>query len=197
VKIAKDSGVYKEVHLAPAHEMPFKAESFASAFANCSLEHMDNLSGVLRSIARVLQPKGTFLLSIVTDKFPEWTTLPLLAKSISAPEKAKNLRDEYLSFHHLVNPLTPKDWSERLESAGFDVIDYIPIVPELTGRLFLFLDNLWHIKMNKGEVGETLHTYFKQFPDFPSAFHDIIRGVLLAEKDPDTGCGAVFYITKK
>ena len=77
------------------------------------------------------------------------------------------------------------------------MIDYIPIVPEFAGRLFLFLDNLWHIKINNGEVGENLYGYSKQFPDFPSAFHDIIRGLLLAEKDRDTGCGAVFYVQKR
>jgi SAM-dependent methyltransferase len=197
IKAAAGSGAYREVHAAPAHAMPFQPGLFASAFANCSLEHMDNLSGVLQSIARVLQPKGTFLLSVVTEKFPEWTTLPLLAKSISTPEKAKNLKDEYLSFHHLINPLSPEAWAEQLESAGFKIIDYIPIVPELTGRLFLFLDNLWHIKMNNGEVGDNLYRYLTTFPDFPAAFHDIIRGLLLAEKDWDTGCGAVFYVQKR
>jgi SAM-dependent methyltransferase len=196
IKAAAGSGVYREVYDAPAHAMPFQPGSFASAFANCSLEHMDHLSGVLLNIARVLQPKGTLLLSVVTDKFPEWTTLPLLAKSISTPEKAKTLKDEYLSFHHLVNALTPEAWKEHLESAGFEVIDYIPIVPELTGRMFLFLDNLWHVKMNDAEVGEILHRYLKTFPDFPSAVHDIIRGLLVAEKDRTTCCGAVFYVQK-
>src|SRR5690554_5202166 len=47
VKIAQKSGVYKEVIIAPANQLPVPVQSFASVFANCSLEHMDYLPKVL------------------------------------------------------------------------------------------------------------------------------------------------------
>lgn len=196
VDAAKSSNVYRDVHLASARDLPFGPGSFASVFANCSLEHMDNLADVLKSIAGVLKPHGIFLLSVVTDKFPEWTTLPLLAESIIGQGKGRILKNDYLSFHHLVNALTPEAWAEQLDSAGFYIKEYVPIVPELSGRFFLFLDNLWHIKNANGAIGTVLHQYLREFPDFPTAFHDIIKGILLAEKDWHTCCGAVFFCRK-
>jgi SAM-dependent methyltransferase len=197
VQAAKESGVYRKVCVAAAHNIPFEKESFTSAFANCSLEHMDNLPGVLQNIARILQPNGTFLMSVVTDKFVEWATLPLLVKSIGETERAEVIRNEYFSYHHLISALTPRRWIEHLEIAGFEIIHYIPIVPELIGRLDLFFDNLWHVRLDGGEVGEALHRYFTMLPDFSAAFGEIISGVLRAEKDWQTGCGAVFYVRKR
>jgi SAM-dependent methyltransferase len=197
VQAAKESGVYSQVHVSAAHNMPFEPESFSSAFANCSLEHMDNLPEVLQNIASILKPDGKLLMSVVTDKFIEWSTLPLLVKSIGETERAEAIKNEYFSYHHLVSPLEPSKWMGHLEAAGFELIDFIPIVPELIGRLDLFLDNLWHVKLNTKEVGEVLHHYFRSLPDFSAAFHEIIRGFLRAEKDWGTGCGAVFYVRKK
>src|SRR5712691_2122802 len=141
---ARRSGVYREVHVAPAHQLPVLPESFASAFANCSLEHMDNLPAVLESICRSIRLGGPFLFSVVTEKFLEWATLPLLVDQIGELQRARALQVAYEAYHHLVNPLPPQVWREQLEKAGFEVVEHIPIVPELTSRLFLFLDHLWH-----------------------------------------------------
>ena len=46
-----------------------RMSAFNAAFANCSLEHMDNIDGVLAEVHRVLRPGGTFLFSVVTDRF--------------------------------------------------------------------------------------------------------------------------------
>ena len=57
---ALDSGVYRDVHVMAADALPATAERFGSAFANCSLEHMDNLHGVLSGIHASLQPGAPF-----------------------------------------------------------------------------------------------------------------------------------------
>ena len=71
VEAARRSAVYKRVHLAPAHRLGVDRETFASAFANCSIEHMDHLPEVLTSIRRTLRTGALFLLNMVTDKFNE------------------------------------------------------------------------------------------------------------------------------
>lgn len=197
VNAALQSGVYKKVIVTPADTLPFGDSFFSSAFANCSLEHMDNLRGVLQSINRVLRPGATFLLSIVTDKFVRWTSLPLLVQSVGEPERARRLKNDYLSYHHLVNPLTPEEWLARLETAGFELLSYIPIIPELLGRLFLFIDNLWHVRSGEVEVGQFLEQYFTALPGFPSAVGGIIESCLRAEADRESCCGAVFSVRKE
>lgn len=197
VMAAKSSGVYRSAHTCSALEMPFESASFSSVFANCSLEHMDDLPGVLQSIARVLKPGGYFLCSVVTDKFIEWSSLPQLAETMGDSKNAIRIRDEYLSYHHLVTALPPEGWIAELEEAGFMVEDHIPILPELLGRLDLFIDTLWHLPRGSGEVGDKLVPYFRKWRNFPEAIGDLMQTLLRAEPDWDVACGAVFYARKK
>lgn len=193
VEAARASGVYREVHAVPAHRLPFPPMTFAAAFANCSLEHMDHLPEVLESIARSLCPGAPFLLSVVTDKFVEWRTLPLLIEEVGDPVRARSLQEEYIAFHHLVNPLTPEAWREVLEGAGFEVVEHVPIVPEMTSRLFLFLDHLWHVRCPRGELGDVLYRRLTRIPDFVRGLRSILMGILQMEEDWSIGSGAVFW----
>ena len=192
VDAARNSKVYRQVVVASSHRFPFQPESFASAFANCSLEHMDNLPEVLDEICRCLRPGSTFLFSVVTDKLLKWTILPPLVEFIGEPERAQSLQAEYEQYHHLVNALPAEVWNEMLTTAGFEVLQYIPIVPELTSRLFLFFDQLWHVQQPRGELGEVLFYYLRQFTNFPQAFREILAAILRMERDWSVGSGAVF-----
>lgn len=191
------SRMYREVLVARAHKLPVSPESFSSAFSNCSLEHMDDLPEVLRSIHRSLRPNGIFLLSVVTDNLLKWATLPGLAGHIGEPERALLLQAEYEAYHHLLNPLPLKSWIGHIEEAGFDVVENLPIVPEMTSRLFLFLDHLWHVKRPNGELGDVLHQYLTRIPKFGQGFKEILSGVLQMERDWATGSGAILLARRK
>jgi SAM-dependent methyltransferase len=194
---ARQSDVYRAVYVASAHAMPFPSGQFASVFANCSLEHMDHLTEVLAEISRCLRPGGTFLLSVVTDKFLEWATLPLFVRSVGDVERAAALQADYLTFHHLMNPLMPETWTEHLIAAGMQVEDHIPLLPEFTGRLFLFLDHLWHVRREGGEVGDLLPGLFASWSNFQGALEDLLRGFMWLESHWHIGCGAVFHVRKR
>jgi len=197
VESARRSGVYREVHQSLAHHMPVAQASFGSAFANCSLEHMDHLSEVLRNTSENLHPGGTFLLSVVTDKFVEWATLPLLIATSGDLGRARSLELDHANYHHLVNALTPEMWIEQLDRAGFDVLEHRPVLPEMTSRLFLFLDHLWHVRRSGGEVGDLLHTYLRSVPNFSHGFRQILAGIMNMEYNPSVGSGAVFWARKR
>jgi SAM-dependent methyltransferase len=194
---ARRSGVYRAVHVTPAHRLSVVQDYFASAFANCALEHMDHLDEVLDSIYQRLLPDGTFLLSVVTDKFLDWRTLPSLIERLGDRAHAQALQDAYQSYHHLVNPFVPEVWIERLEQAGFEVVEHIPILPEMTSRLFLFLDHLWHVESPVGELGTALHHYLQQFEHFPRGFRQVLAGMLDIERDWQPGSGAVFWARRR
>jgi SAM-dependent methyltransferase len=193
---AQKSGIYREVHRGAAQALPFDDQAFASAFANCSLEHMDDLPEVLWHIHRCLRPGGIFLLSVVTDKFVDWTALPALIKQAGAVAQGETLQRDYLTYHHLVNALPPQAWASQLANAGLKVEHHVPIVPELTGRLFLFIDQLWHFKSETGEWGDQLPILFATWPNFTAGLKDVLRGVLLMERNWQIGCGAVFRAHK-
>lgn len=197
VAAARQSGVYRETYIAPAHQLPFPNQHFASAFANCSLEHMDHLPEVLENILRSLSPGGMFLSSVVTDKFIDWATLPLLVNQMGQKDKAKSLLAEYEAYHHLTSPFPPKVWIDLLERSGFEVLEHIPIMPEVTTRLFLFLDHLWHLKTSNGEAGDEIHHYLTTLSNFSQAFREVLCGLLQMERDWSVGSGAVFLARRK
>jgi SAM-dependent methyltransferase len=197
VDAARLGGVYQQVHLVSADNIPVPPESMASAFANCSLEHMDRLPAVLRRLHRSLRPEGPFLLSVVTDKLVEWQTLTLLAQELGDPRRARQLANEYKKYHHLENPLPPAVWKLRLEEAGFEVREHIPIVPEMTSRLFLLVDHVWHLQQSREETGTRLHSYLLSVPRFDEGFRQILAGVMAMEPDWSVGSGAVFLARRR
>jgi SAM-dependent methyltransferase len=196
VEAAKNAGIYRKVHVAPAYDMPFESGGFASAFANCSLEHMDDLTEVLRHIARCLRPGGKFVFSVVTSELLDWTMLPLLLRIMREPDRANALHSSYLEYHHMANVFSSEEWVHQLSESHLLVEGYIPIVPELTARFFLFLDQLWHLPFQDGELGHIFPGVFATWPNFGSGFEEILRGFLLLERDWDTCAGAVFCARK-
>jgi SAM-dependent methyltransferase len=196
-EMAMRSGVYRSVYVAPAHQIPTENETFASAFANCSLEHMDYLSNVLEDIYRSLRPGASFLLSVVTDSLIEWNALPLAIARLGDIDRARVLQNDYQEYHHYVNPFSPKVWIKHLEEAGFDVLEHIPILPEVTSRLFTFIDTLWHVKQPDGELGDSIHTYLENLHRFPDGFRRVLAGILQMEMDWTIGSGAVLLARKK
>jgi len=193
---ARQSAVYDEIHLCEAHTLPLNGRRFASAFANCSLEHMDRLPEVLRGIAESLEPGGSFLCSVVTDRFLDWAPLPLLLAAAGEPERAMSVQEEYEAYHHLVNAWAPDDWVRKLDEAGFDIIDHVPIVPEWSGRVFLFFDQLWHLRQGAAECGEQLAPHFMR-PGFVGGFRQVLAGILDMEDDSGVAAGAVFHARRR
>jgi len=191
------SGVYRQVHVREAHTLPLPNQLFASAFANCSLEHMDRLPEVLHGIAASLGPGSMFLFSVVTDRFLTWAPLPLLLRAAGADDRAIAVQRAYEAYHHLVNPLPAAEWMCRLDQAGFDIIDHVPIVPEWTGRVFLFFDQLWHLRSGSGECGADLEPQFAARAGFVGGFRTVIAGMLHMEQDEGIGAGAVFYARRR
>jgi SAM-dependent methyltransferase len=193
---ARQSGVYREIHVCPAHTLPLPGRRFASAFANCSLEHMDRLSDVLRGIWGSLDEGGSFVFSVVTDRFLEWAPLPLLLDAAGEPDRAMSVQREYEAYHHLVNALSADEWVRRLEEAGFDIIDHVPIVPEWSGRVFLFFDQLWHLRRGVSECGEELAPHFAR-AGFVRGFRQVLAGIFDMEDAPGIAAGAVFYARRR
>jgi SAM-dependent methyltransferase len=196
-EVARASGIYREVKIGPAHELPLKPNYFASVFANCSLEHMDHLPEVFQNISQCLRPGGMFLLSVVTDKLLQWSTLPLLSEVMGQPERAASLSSGYMTYHHMVNLFSPEAWAEQMVDVDLLPQDYIPIVPEITARLFLLLDQVWHLPAKGGEVGDILEKELVTWKSFDSGFEQIFRAFLHMEKDWKNCGGAVFCVRKK
>ncbi|MFA5271490.1 MAG: hypothetical protein WC412_04005 [Candidatus Omnitrophota bacterium] len=115
---------------------------------------MDHLDSVLVEIYRCLKPGGTLLCSVVTDRFVQWSLLSNLVALSGFNGEAKTLQNDFIDYHHLVNPLSVEEWDKRFRQASLVLEEHVPIVPEYNSGAFLLMDNLWHLKRNKGgEMG--------------------------------------------
>jgi SAM-dependent methyltransferase len=197
VAAARASGVYKEVHLASADNLPFRDERFAAAFANCSLEHMDNIARVLENVGQSLKPGGLFIFSVITDKYREWAKA-LLAVAFGAESPgAQAAQAAWEAYHHIANPLALEEWADHLFHAGFEILEYVPILPQPCASLFLLLDQLWHAKTQHGELGDHVGRYLTRLPDFPWTFGQVLAALLSLSHHQCESCGVVFQARKQ
>ncbi|WKJ92010.1 class I SAM-dependent methyltransferase [Methylomonas montana] len=196
-ELGRQSGIYKDVHVVPAQQIPEADGSFDHVFANCSLEHMDRLDDVLAEVFRCLKPGGNLLCSVVTDRFVEWALLPKLVARAGFGAAAASLQKDFLDFHHLVNPLSVDAWVRSFERAGLVAEEYIPILPKHSSGIFLLMDNLWHIKRaGGGEMGDDIFPFLSVNSKFPGGFRKVLEGILDMELNWRDCSGAVFLVRK-
>lgn len=190
---ARASGVYRQVLRSAAQTLPIDAEQFNSCFANCSVEHMDDVASVFRGVCRGLKPGGEFLFSVITDKISEWNPLPALAAKLGG--SATKVEADFRNYHHYRTPPSLAKWAEHLTSSGFEVVEHFPILPEVMTRACTFMDAVWHLGA-PAELGTELHSYLSRYPKFPDAMRHFIRGMFAMEQRSDICGGAVLRARK-
>lgn len=196
-ELGLQSGVYRDVHIAPAHQVPEADASFDHVFANCSLEHMDHLDAVLAEIYRCLKPGGTLLCSVVTNFFVQWSLLSNLVAMAGFDDAATALQKDFLDYHHLVNPLSVEEWVNSFKRAGLITEEHIPILPKHNSGIFMLMDTIWHVKHREGgEIGDIIYPFLSANAKFPGAFRMIFEGFLEMETDWQDCSGAVFLVRK-
>jgi len=196
VALARESGIYRAVHLAPAHRIPVPDAVFGSAFANCSLEHMSFLDEVLSEVHRALEPGAGFLLSVVSDTFVQWAPLASLLTACGAAEAGRTAQARHIAYHHLVNPFPLTEWVSRFERAGFEPLEWVPIIEGPAGWTFLLLDQLWHTEVGASEYGERMHRALVETPDSVAGSRLIFEGLLNMSRDAHDYAGIVLWLKK-
>jgi ubiquinone/menaquinone biosynthesis C-methylase UbiE len=197
VEAARQSRVYRAVHVAPAHRLPLPSEGVSSAFANCALEHMDHLDEVLAEISRVLRPGGAFLLSVVTDRFVSWAPLRSLLEACHAADAGRSAQARNESYHHLVNAYPLAQWVARCERAGFQAVEWMPVAQGSAGWLMLLLDQLWHIERpGGGEFGEGVAARLLDTPNRGLGLRCMFEGLLDMSMGAPDHAGLILWLKK-
>ncbi len=124
LKEAASRGVYKELMVASACQLPFADESFASVISNCVLEHIPDLGSALDEISRVLKPGGLFALTVPSPNYERF----LLGSSLLRAVGLRPLARAYgrwmtrISYHY--HYYRPEEWRRRLAVRGLVVRDW-------------------------------------------------------------------------
>jgi SAM-dependent methyltransferase len=114
--LARQAGGFQEIVCGDAAKLPWEAQSFDLALAFMSLHDMEDLSGAVAEIARVLEPGGRFCLAIVhpLNRAPE-----ALENYFDERRFADDLEHDGLSmtFEGIDRPL--EAYSRALSRVGF------------------------------------------------------------------------------
>ncbi len=117
-------GVYRHVLMASAPALPFTDGMFATVVSNCVIEHIPDVDGTLREIARVLRPGGTFATTLPSEHFPEWLLGSTTARRLGFDGLAVAYGNFFntISHHYHVHP--PQWWDEKLSAVGLRVVEH-------------------------------------------------------------------------
>jgi hypothetical protein len=103
-----------------------------------------------------------------------------------------------MRHHHLENALPPDQWIARLVGAGFVVEEHVPLLGEATARVFLALDEIWHLPGTAvgAELGHEVEEFLARRSSFPVAFRHVLCGLIEMDAADTAACGAVFVAVK-
>lgn len=121
---AAASGAYITLIKGSGDTLPFEDGHFSSAVSNSALEHIPDLQPVIVEVARVLKPGALFVFCVPNHQFLPNLSISNFLDTIGL----RKLGDAYRRFfnrisrHH--NCDDPETWRQRLEKAGFELVDW-------------------------------------------------------------------------
>ena len=124
-ELARASGVYTKVHVAPGDGIPEPDGSFDWAFSNSVLEHVDQVEAVLEEVARLLKPGGEFIFTVPSPSFHAALRGPLLP--LSSRQRYLEALDARLAH---VRYWDAREWRQRLARNGLR----LEVADEYLGR---------------------------------------------------------------
>jgi SAM-dependent methyltransferase len=127
---ARGRNAYRLLVLGEGAKIPFADEVFASVTSTSVLEHIPDIEPVLRETARILEPGGKFVFCGPNHCFPQefWGRRLLLKIGLKKLGDSYGKLFNWISRHAHTD--SPAVWTERLENAGFRVVetwDYFPL----------------------------------------------------------------------
>ncbi len=113
-RTAKATGIYEQVHVASADQIPEPDRAFDAVFANSVLEHLSVLPECLREIARCLKPGAVFAATVPSPKFRELLRGP---GRMASQSREAYVADVDRRLAH-VNYWSSDRWRAELDAAG-------------------------------------------------------------------------------
>jgi ubiquinone/menaquinone biosynthesis C-methylase UbiE len=115
VASARSTGIYRNLVVASAADIPAEDGSFDWVFSNSALEHIESIDASLREVGRVLRPGGRFVFTVPSEQLHDCLRGPLWGDR-TAYLDAIDRRSAHLRYWN------PDEWREALDRAGLELI---------------------------------------------------------------------------
>ena len=120
---ARQRDTYNLLVLGEGSQIPFNEGYFGSVISTSVLEHIPDIQPVLNDVARVLRSGGLFVFCVPNHRFGNslWGRQFLEKLGLRKLGKAYSRLFNRISRHAHTD--SPSVWQDRLDQAGFDIVD--------------------------------------------------------------------------
>lgn len=193
---AKTHGMYNELILCSAEQIPKMPESFHTIFSNSTLEHIPNIENVLREVKRLLTKDGHFYVTVPTEFFEQYSTLNIVLNKLGIKKLSLRYRKFHNSFWRHYHAYSIDQWKDFFIQSGFKVkhsINYCPksvvmlddllTLAALPSFLTKIICNRWFISNNLRNIMVKIYVKFiridfrihKNFNKGGLVFFDLVK----------------------
>jgi SAM-dependent methyltransferase len=120
---AKKRKMYRDLIRASALAVPLPDAGCQTVIANSVLEHIQDLSGVMREVHRLLKPGGRFYFSVPSSNFDRLSFLSRVLEGLGFAMSAKRYRAFYNGFWRHHHYFSIEGWEKVARDSGFEVVD--------------------------------------------------------------------------
>jgi len=185
---AKTTKVYKKLTTFDGKKIPLRSNTISTIFSNSVLEHIPNLSQNLSEIHRILKPSGTFIASVMADKWEQYLPLGKLFGQTYLNYLRKK-QEHYNLYSH-------KKWQRTFNKHGLEVTK---VVGYLSPSIVKY-NELFHYLSIPSLLSYKLAGKWILFPNWHKPIHLDQKITCLITKDiynPTNQSASEFFILKK
>lgn len=129
IACAAKTGAYRELICCSGSEIPKPAESYRTILSNSVLEHIPDVSSVMREAHRLLEPGGNFYFTVPTDEFEQHSLIHRLLLKFGLTSAATSFRKWYNRFWKHFHAYSPDGWQQMISTVGFEVVKTVRYNP--------------------------------------------------------------------
>jgi len=120
---AQRFGAYKELICCSGDTIPKPDASYRTIFSNSVLEHIPDVSSVLRELYRLLAPGGQLFLTVPSHRYDQYTVVSQVLTASGLSVLAARYRRFFNRFWRHYHYYEPRGWEDLVRSAGFEVTE--------------------------------------------------------------------------
>jgi len=129
IQCARKTGAYQELICCPGSQIPKESGTYQTAFSNSVLEHIPDLSPVLREVHRLLKPGGNFFFTVPTDEFEQSAAVYRVLRGVGLVGLAGRFGKRYNRFWRHFHAYNTAEWKRLAIDAGFEVVQMVRYNP--------------------------------------------------------------------
>jgi SAM-dependent methyltransferase len=120
---ARELDAYMELIKCRGDAIPKSDASYRTILSNSVVEHIADLTPVLREAHRLLRSGGRLYLTVPSDRFDEYTWISEALGLFGLTGLQRRFRAFYCRFWKHYHFYAPERWARIVESCGFDVLE--------------------------------------------------------------------------